>query len=183
MDVEGPWAMIGWRFRAFGFEMDCGHSFSNATGLMLGNERGLTRVLRSIDDVKPLGDAAFSQCHYITHCSFTPERNDVDWIASVLGHMEELAPPALAGRPGTCGRPLTMDNPVVRAPSALPGKQPGLATQTTTPFSKPFPMVELKPSHFETKCWRFDLPTCKYRSSVSTRKNTHGRTTRCPQTG
>ena len=39
------------RFRELGFEMDCGHSFNERTGLLLGDERGLDCVLESIDDV------------------------------------------------------------------------------------------------------------------------------------
>lgn len=67
MGVEGLWG-YDWagRFWALGFEMDCGHSFNDATGLLLGDERGLARVLESIIDVGLLGDAAFSQCRYIT---------------------------------------------------------------------------------------------------------------------
>ncbi len=98
MGVDGLWG-YDWaeRFWALGFEMNCGRSFNNATGLLLGDERGLARVLGSIDDMRLLGDAAFSQCRYITHWSFAPEREDVGWIVSVLGRMEELAPPALDG--------------------------------------------------------------------------------------
>lgn len=92
MGVDGLWD-YGWagRFRALGFEMDCGHSFSDATGLMLDDKRGLARVLGSIDDMRLLGDAAFSQCRYITHWSFDPEREDVGGIVSVLRRLEEVA--------------------------------------------------------------------------------------------
>lgn len=98
MGVKGLWG-YDWaeRFWALEFKMDCGHSFNEATGPLLGDERGLARVLGSIDDMRLLGDAAFSQCRYITHWSFGPDREDVGWIVSVLGRMEELAPPALAG--------------------------------------------------------------------------------------
>ena len=98
MGVEGLWG-YDWaeRFWALGFEMDCGHSFNDATGFLLGDERGLERVLGSIDDVRLLGDAVFSQCRYITHWSFDPKCEEVGWIVSVLGRMEELAPPALDG--------------------------------------------------------------------------------------
>lgn len=98
MGVDGLWG-YDWAdcFWALGFEMDCGHSFNDATGLLLGDERGLARVLGGIDDVRLLGDAAFSQCRYITHWSFAPEREDVGWIVTVLRRMEELAPPALDG--------------------------------------------------------------------------------------
>lgn len=77
--------------------MDCGHSFNDATGLLLSDERGFSRVLESIDDVRLLGDAAFSQCRNITHWSFAPECEDVVWIVSVLRRIEELALPALGG--------------------------------------------------------------------------------------
>lgn len=70
--------------------MDCGHSFNEATGLLLGDERGLCRVLDDIDDVRLLGDAAFSQCRYITHWSYAPEYESVGWIVMVLKRVEEL---------------------------------------------------------------------------------------------
>lgn len=92
MGVDGLWG-YDWarRFWALGFEMDCGHSFNDATGLLLGDELGLDRVLGSIDDMRLLGDAVFSRCRYIVHWSFAPEYEDVDWIVSVLRRMEELA--------------------------------------------------------------------------------------------
>ncbi len=71
--------------------MDCGHSFNNATGLLLGDERGLDRVLGDVDDVRLLGDAAFSQCRYITHWAYSLEYESVGWIVRVLGRMEELS--------------------------------------------------------------------------------------------
>lgn len=58
---------------------------------MLGDERSLDRVLESIDDVRLLGDAAFSQCRYITHWAYSLEHESVGWIVKVLGRMEELA--------------------------------------------------------------------------------------------
>ncbi len=71
--------------------MDCGYSFNERTGLLLGDERGLDRVLESIDDVRLLGDAAFSQCRYITHWACSLEHESVGWIVRVLGRMEELS--------------------------------------------------------------------------------------------
>lgn len=71
--------------------MDCGHSFNERTGLLLGDERGLDRVLESVDDVRLLGDAAFSQCRYITHWAYSLEHESVGWIIRVLGRMEELS--------------------------------------------------------------------------------------------
>lgn len=95
MSVEELWNYDrAGRFRALGFEMDCGHSFNDTTGLLPGNERGLARVLASFFDVKLLGDVALLQRRYITHWSFALERESVGRIASALGHMEELASPA-----------------------------------------------------------------------------------------
>ena len=79
------------RFWELGFEMDCGHSFNEKTGLLLGDERGLERVLGSVDDIRLLGDAAFSQCRYITHWAYSLEHESVGWIVRVLRRMEELA--------------------------------------------------------------------------------------------
>lgn len=47
-------------------------------------------VLESIDDVKLLGDAAFSQCRYITHWAYSLEHESTGWIIKVLGRMGEL---------------------------------------------------------------------------------------------
>ena len=71
--------------------MNCGRSYNERTGLLLGDEQGLDRVLESIDDVKLLGDAAFSQCRYITHWAHSLEHESAGWIIKVLGRMGELA--------------------------------------------------------------------------------------------
>lgn len=70
--------------------MDCGQSFNEKTGLLLGDERGLDRVLVSVDDIRLLGDAAFSQCRYITHWAYSLEHDSVGLIVKVLRRMEEL---------------------------------------------------------------------------------------------
>lgn len=79
------------RFWDLGFEMDCGHSFEQRYGLPLGDTRALIRGLDRIDDVQALGNAIFSQCRYITHWSFSPEDENVDWLITALEHLEELA--------------------------------------------------------------------------------------------
>ena len=47
-------------------------------------------MLESIDDVKLLGDAAFSQCRYITHWAYSLEHESAGWIIKVLDRMGEL---------------------------------------------------------------------------------------------
>lgn len=95
LECEGVQGLLDYdwaeRFWELGFEMDCGHSFNEKTGLLLGDERGLDRVLESIDDVRLLGDAAFSQCRYITHWAYSLEHESVEWIVRLLRRMEELA--------------------------------------------------------------------------------------------
>lgn len=88
MGVDGLWG-YDWaeRFWALGFEMDCGHSFNDATGLLLGDERGLG----SIDDMRLLGDAAFSQCRYLTHWSGGYGERESTWLVAALRRLEELA--------------------------------------------------------------------------------------------
>ena len=47
-------------------------------------------MLGDIDDVRLLGDAAFSQCRYIPHWAYAPECESVGWIVMVLKRVEEL---------------------------------------------------------------------------------------------
>ena len=60
-------------------------------------------MLGSIDDVRLLGDAAFSQCRYITHWAYSLEHVGVEWIVTVLRRIEELA--GGAGRQSVCRHP------------------------------------------------------------------------------
>lgn len=96
LEDQGVHALMGrfnWaqRFWNLGFEMDCGRSFEQRYGLPLGDTRALIRELDRIDDVRVLGNAIFSQCRYITHWSFSPEDENVDWLITALEHLEELA--------------------------------------------------------------------------------------------
>ncbi|WP_455138811.1 hypothetical protein [Thermophilibacter sp.] len=95
LEEQGVRALMGrfdWaqRFWGLGFEMDCGRSFEQRYGLRLGDAQELSHELNRIDDVRALGNAVFSQCRYITHWSYSPENESVDWLLQALERLEEL---------------------------------------------------------------------------------------------
>lgn len=81
------WAKCFW---ALGFEMDCGHSLNDTTGLLLGDERDLAHAIDNIEDVSLLGNAAFSECRYITHWSLGPSDGSIGRIVMILRRIEKL---------------------------------------------------------------------------------------------
>lgn len=78
------------RFWEFGFEMDCGRSYEERYGLALDDAEGLRRELARINDMQALGNAAFSQCRYITHWSEGSCEREVGWLVVALARLEEL---------------------------------------------------------------------------------------------
>ena len=81
------------RFRGLGFEMDCGHSYEEAYGLSLGNDRDIDEGLSRVEDMAVLGNAIFSQCRYLTHWSYGYGEESAAWLVAALGRLEELASP------------------------------------------------------------------------------------------
>lgn len=80
-------------FFGLGFEMDCGHSYEEAYGLSLGNNRDIDEGLSRVDDMTVLGNAIFSQCRYLTHWSYGYGEEDAAWIVVALERLEKLASP------------------------------------------------------------------------------------------
>lgn len=76
------------RFRALGFEMDCGRTLEQRYGLALDDVRGLVREFDRIDDACALGSAAFSQCRYITHWAMGPCDERIEWLVIALTRLE-----------------------------------------------------------------------------------------------
>ena len=77
---------------SFGFEMDCGHSMIEAYGQKVWNSaKELNKVIKSIDDVKLIGDAIFSKWRYFNHWSYGPaDENEVEWFKILFGRLEAL---------------------------------------------------------------------------------------------
>lgn len=79
-----------WRL---GFEMDCGHSFIETCGEDAWRSvDGLQRVVDSINDVKLLGSAIFSQWRYFNHWAGSGlKEEDREWFIVMLRRLKQLS--------------------------------------------------------------------------------------------
>ena len=58
---------------ALGFEMDCGHAFSEKYGQAVSNHEVLDRIIDDITDIPLLGSAIYSRWRYFNHWAYTGE--------------------------------------------------------------------------------------------------------------
>lgn len=56
---------------ALGFEMDCGHSFSEKYGQAAYNHEALDKIIDDVTDIPLLGAAIYSQWRYFNHWAYT----------------------------------------------------------------------------------------------------------------
>ena len=54
-----------------GFEMDCGHAFSEKYGNAANNHEALDRIIDDVTDIPLLGSAIYSQWRYFNHWAYT----------------------------------------------------------------------------------------------------------------
>ena len=55
---------------ALGFEMDCGHAFSEKYGQAANNHEALNRIIYDVTDIPLLGSAIYSQWRYFNHWAY-----------------------------------------------------------------------------------------------------------------
>ena len=55
---------------ALGFEMDCGHAFSERYGQAANNNEALDRIIDDVTDIPLLGSAIYSQWRYFNHWAY-----------------------------------------------------------------------------------------------------------------
>lgn len=55
---------------ALGFEMDCGHAFSERYGQAANNHEALDRIIDDVTDISLLGSAIYSQWRYFNHWAY-----------------------------------------------------------------------------------------------------------------
>lgn len=58
---------------ALGFEMDCGHAFSEKYGDAANNSETLNRIIDEVDNIPLLGSAIYSQWRYFNHWAYSGE--------------------------------------------------------------------------------------------------------------
>lgn len=58
---------------ALGFEMDCGHAFSEKYGDAASSNEALERIIDDVDDIPLLGSAIYSRWRYFNHWAYSGE--------------------------------------------------------------------------------------------------------------
>ena len=56
---------------ALGFEMDCGHAFSEKYGNAANDSEALDKIIDSVDNIPLLGSAIYSQWRYFNHWAYS----------------------------------------------------------------------------------------------------------------
>lgn len=80
---------------ALGFEMDCGHAFSEKYGNAANNYEALDRIIDDVNDIPLLGSAIYSRWRYFNHWAYTGaeilEPQNRNWFITALVRLEKLA--------------------------------------------------------------------------------------------
>ena len=81
--------------RALGFEMDCGHSFTEAYGQEAWqNAQFIKDNIEKIKDINIIGSGLFSKWRYYNHWSYSHANDDViEWFLVLLRRLKELSEP------------------------------------------------------------------------------------------
>lgn len=78
-----------------GFNMDCGHAFSEKYGQAANNYEALEKIIGDVTDISLLGSAIYSQWHYFNHWACTGaeilEPQNRNWFITALTHLEKLS--------------------------------------------------------------------------------------------
>lgn len=81
--------------KALGFEMDCGHSFTEAYGECWNTIDGLKANINRINNIFIIGNGLFSQWRYFNHWSYShADENDREWFLILFRRLKELCKPS-----------------------------------------------------------------------------------------
>lgn len=79
---------------ALGFEMDCGHAFSEKYGSAASNSNDLHKIIDEVDDISLLGSAIYSQWRHFNHWAHSGaeilEPKNRTWFISALSRLAWL---------------------------------------------------------------------------------------------
>ena len=80
---------------ALGFQMDCGHAFSEKYGQAANNYEELEKIIEDVTDIPLLGSAIYSQWRYFNHWAYTGaeilESQNRNWFITALVRLEKLS--------------------------------------------------------------------------------------------
>lgn len=78
-----------------GFQMDCGHAFSEKYGQAANNYEALEKIIEDVTDIPLLGSAIYSQWRYFNHWAYTGaeilEPQNRNWFITALVRLEKLS--------------------------------------------------------------------------------------------
>ena len=76
---------------ALGFEMDCGHSFTEAYGEGWNEVEHLKAIIDKVDDINIIGAGLFSRWRYYNHWAYSgPGEKDKEWFLILLHRLKEF---------------------------------------------------------------------------------------------
>ena len=79
---------------ALGFEMDCGHAFSEKYGQASKDSKELNRIIDNVTDIDLLGSAIYSRWRYFNHWAYSGEEildvKNRAWFILALDRLNEL---------------------------------------------------------------------------------------------
>ena len=80
---------------ALGFEMDCGHAFSEKYSEAVYDCEALHKIIHEVDDIPLLGSAIYSRWRYFNHWAYSGaeilEEENRKWFILALERLDELA--------------------------------------------------------------------------------------------
>ena len=80
---------------ALGFEMDCGHAFSEKYGDAAHDCKALGAIINHVNDISLLGSAIYSRWRYFNHwaysCDEILEPQNRAWFTTALNRLADLA--------------------------------------------------------------------------------------------
>lgn len=77
-----------------GFEMDCGHAFTEKYGSAVSDSNALDKIIDEVDDISLLGSAIYSRWRYFNHWAYSSEEilepQNREWFISALSRLAVL---------------------------------------------------------------------------------------------
>jgi len=112
---------------ALGFEMDCGHAFSEQYGKASYDSEALDAVIGRITDIPLLGSAIYSRWRYFNHWAYSGEEilepQNRAWFTMALSRLGELANSHLMRFKGTAQKIRIVSNNICYGPTPGPDEE------------------------------------------------------------
>ncbi len=112
---------------ALGFEMDCGHAFSEKYGNAAYDCEALDAIIGQITDIPLLGSAIYSRWRYFNHWAYSGEEilepQNRAWFTMALSRLGELANCQLMRFKGTAQKIRIISNNICYGPAPEPDEE------------------------------------------------------------